>query len=86
MLAKTWEEHDGKICKDLRTTEALINITYLAFKGIEYEIDENESILAEMRNRATTFVDKHEEGASRDKRWIKPALGGVAAQFYLLLY
>ena len=36
-----------------------------------------------MRNRATTFVDKHEEGASRDKRWIKPALGGVAAVIIL---
>ena len=83
MLAKTWEEHVGKICGDLRTTEALINITYLAFKEIEYEIDEIESILAEMRNRATTSVDKHEEGASRDKRWIKPALGGVAAAITL---
>ena len=83
ILAKTWEEHDGKICGDLRTTEALINITYLTFKGIEYEIDEIEWILAEKRNRATTFVDKHEEGASRDKRWIKPALGGVAAAIIL---
>ena len=84
MLAKTWEEHDEKICGDMCTTEALINITYLAFKGIEYEIDEIESILAEMRNRATeNFVDKHEEGASRDKRWIKPALGGVAAAIIL---
>ena len=36
-----------------------------------------------MRNPATTFVDKHDEGVSRDKRWIKPALGGVAAAIIL---
>ena len=85
ILAKTREEHDGKIYRDLQTAEASINITYLAFKGIQYERDEIESMLAEMRNRATTFVDKHEKGASRDKTWIKSALGGVAAAIILAL-
>ena len=67
--------HEGKICGDLCTTESLINIERLAFKGIEYEIEEIESTGEDTRNRATFFVDKDEEGTSRDNRWIKPALG-----------
>ena len=85
-LAKTWEEHDGNICGDLRTTEALTNITYLAFKGIEYEIDQIESILAEMRNRATTFVDKHEEGAHAKRGGSSRRSEASPQQLYLLLY
>ena len=60
-----------------------MNLTYLAFKGIEYEISEIDAVLHEMRNRATTFVDKHEESSPRGRRWIKPALGGVAAAIVL---
>ena len=84
-LVKTWEEHDGKICGDLRTTEALTNITYLAFKGIEYEIDEIESILAEMRNRATTFVEKH-EGAHAKRGGSSRRSEASPQQLYSLLY
>ena len=83
MLAERWAEHKGKICGDFLTTSALLNITYLVFKGIEYEIEEIETVLAEMRKRATTFVDNRERAAARDKRWIKPALGGVAAAIVL---
>ena len=36
-----------------------------------------------MKNRATTFVDKHKRSSTRAKRWIKPALGGVAAAIVL---
>ena len=83
MLADRWKEWDGKICGDSITTEAFVNLTYLAFKGIEYEISEIEAVLSEMKNRATTFVDKHERSSTRVKRWIKPALGGVAAAIVL---
>ena len=83
MLARRWENHGGFICGDEQFTKTLINITYFAFKGVEYEIQEIESVLEEMRKRATTFVDKHESSANRDKRWIKPALGGIAAAIVL---
>ena len=83
MLAHRWKEWDGKICGDNITTEAFGNLTYLAFKGIEYEISEIDAVLYEMKNRATTFVDKHEKSSTRAKRWIKPALGGVAAAIVL---
>ena len=76
MLADRWKEWDGKICGDNITTEAFVNLTYLAFKGIEYEINEIEAVLYEMKNRATTFVDKHKRSSTRVKRWIKQGLGG----------
>ena len=83
MLADRWKEWNGKICGDNITTEAFVNLTYLAFKGIEYEISEIEAVLYEMKNRATTFVDKHERSSTRAKRWVKPALGGVALAIVL---
>ena len=83
MLADRWKEWDGKICGDNLTTEAFVNLTYLALKGVEYEISEIEAVLYEMRNRATTFVDQHEGSSTRERRWIKPALGGVAAAIVL---
>ena len=60
MLAERWAEHKVKICGDSLTTSALVNITYLVFKGIEYEIEEIDTVLAEMRKRVTTFVDNRE--------------------------
>ena len=81
MLADRWKEWDGKICGDNITTEAFVNLTYLAFKGIEYE--GIEAVLYEMKNRATIFVGKHERSSTRVKTWIKPALGGVAAAIVL---
>ena len=83
MLTERWKEWNGKICGDRLFTEAFVNLTYLAFKGLEYEISEIEAVLHEMRNRAMTFVDKHEESSPRGRRWIKPALGGVAAAIVL---
>ena len=82
MLTERWKEWNGKICGDRLTTEAFVNLTYLAFKGIEYEISEIEAVLHEMRNRATTFVDEHKESSPRG-RWIKSALGGIAAAIVL---
>ena len=68
MLVEQWVEHKMKICGDSLTTSDLVNITYLVFKGIEYEIEEIDTVLAEMRKRVTTFVDNRERAAARDKR------------------
>ena len=86
MLAKTWEDHDEKVCGDMRTTEALINITYLAFRGIEYEIDEIESILAEMRNRATILWTKMRRGLHATRGGSSLRSEALPQQLYSLLY
>ena len=44
-IAFQWAEHKVKICGDSLTTSALVNITYLVFKGIEYEIEEIDTVL-----------------------------------------
>ena len=68
MLADRWKEWDGKICGDNITTEAFVNLTYLAFKGIEYKISEIEAVLYEMKNRSTKGAPREQKGGS-SQRW-----------------
>ena len=53
-FAMQWKKHYGRFCKNTFTTEVLMNMTYIALKGLEYEMLEIDIVLTEMRERAAT--------------------------------
>ena len=60
-----------------------MNTTYLALKGLDYEMLEIDIVLTEIRERAATYLNGTEADLSRSKRFVKPLLGGIAAAIVL---
>ena len=56
MLADRWKEWDGKICGDNITTEAFVNLTYLAFKGTD-SVQNGSTQLRVYLGRCVEFLD-----------------------------
>ena len=83
-FAKRWNGYyKQRICGNKELTQSYINVTYIALKGIEYEVDDIARVLAEMKIRAETFINGSLHIHSRERRWVKPLLIGAAAAIVL---
>ena len=83
-FAKRWNGYyKQRICGNKELTKSYINVTYIALKGIEYEVDDIARVLAEMKIRAETFINGSLHTHSRERRWVKPLLIGAAAAIVL---
>ena len=63
-FAVRWRRHHGRIGKNIFTTEVLMNTTYLALEGLEYEMLEIDIVFTKMRERSATYLNGTEAGLS----------------------
>ena len=81
-FAMRWKKHHGRFCKTLLPRK-LMNTTYLALKGLEYEMLKIDIVPTKIRERAATYLNGTEAGLSRSKPFVKPQLNGIAAAIVL---
>ena len=73
-----------RMCGNKQLMQSYINVSYIALKGIEYEVNDTDLVLAEIKIRGETFINGSLHIHSRERRWVKPLLIGTALpSFYL---
>ena len=77
---KSWKPWGGNICANEEITDATFNVTFLGLKNVEKAYLEVMDDLAEMRERAQTFIRHRDIHPDRDRRGaLTVLLAGVAA-------
>ena len=59
-FAERWNGYyKQRICGNKELTQSYINVSYIELKGIEHQVEEIARVLAEMKARAETFINKY---------------------------